>query len=468
MKTLPSITATPEQLPIISANRLGVEVIRGAAGSGKTSTALLRLRSLAYMFEERHERANDPFPVQILVLTFNRTLRGYVSALVSEQLISASKSFLTIETFASWAMPHIGRPAIIDDRPREVKIKQLGSRLTGITPDYTVKEVDYLLGKYLPQDLEQYIEQERTGRGLQPRVDRILRRRLLDEVVYPYNRWLAEQGLVDWNGVAVAMIDARPSTAYEVVIIDETQDFSANQLRAIRGHIADEHAITFVIDTVQRIYARGFTWTETGFDMTGARYHSLKSNHRNSKQIAAFTAGLLRGISVEDDGTLPDLASAQRAGPSPSVLKGFYGNQVDWAIKYIKKHIDLNEKSVAFLKPQGGGYFKELKSRLDAAGMRYEDITREDKWPDNDVNIALSTFHSAKGLEFDYVFILGLGEINTTHGKENEDDQLTVLRRLLAVAVARARDGVTLGYKPGEESALVQFFEPGTFTEIVV
>jgi DNA helicase IV len=81
MKTLPPIRPTAEQLPLISDNRLGIEVIRGAAGSGKTSTAILRLRSLAYMFEEGREREHKVGPVRILVLTFNRTLRGYIAGM---------------------------------------------------------------------------------------------------------------------------------------------------------------------------------------------------------------------------------------------------------------------------------------------------------------------------------------------------------------------------------------------------
>lgn len=56
MKNLPVIQATPEQLALVSRTKLGVEVICGAAGSGKTTTALLRLRSLSYMFHERHIR----------------------------------------------------------------------------------------------------------------------------------------------------------------------------------------------------------------------------------------------------------------------------------------------------------------------------------------------------------------------------------------------------------------------------
>jgi hypothetical protein len=46
------------------------------------------------------------------------------------------------------------------------------------------------------------------------------------------------------------------------------------------------------------------------------------------------------------------------------------------------------------------------------------------------------------------------------------DDQQSVLRRLLAVAVARARKVVVIGYKPGEESRLVDFFKLGTYESI--
>ena len=78
----------------------------------------------------------------------------------------------------------------------------------------------------------------------------------------------------------------------------------------------------------------------------------------------------------------------------------------------------------------------------------------------------MSTFYSAKGLEFDYVFILGLNDVNTPYPNEQLDDEVFVLRRLLAVAVARARKEVIVGYKPGEQSGLIQHFGAGTFDQI--
>ncbi len=464
MKKLPIVRATGEQLPLMSQNRLGVEVICGAAGSGKTSTALLRLRSLAHMYLARHERMGVTDPVKILVLTFNRTLAGYVSALAEDQIVANANLDLEISTFAKWSWEKLQRPDI-SDRPTE-DLAQFAQQFVGLDSNYASSEADYAMGRFLPQDLDNYVAAERTGRGPQPRVDRIVRRRLLDEVVVPYQEHLVRRNVLDWNLLAVSMTKDIDPLGYEIVVVDETQDFSANQLRAIRHHLAPDHTVTFVIDTVQRIYARGFTWAEVGFEVRPERYHRLVTNHRNSAQIASFAAGILSGLNVDGDGALPNLMTAESTGPLPTVIRGRYSQQLAASLRFIQDHVDLTSESVAFLKPRGGGWFEEIRRRLVAAGIGFADITREPEWPEGPENVALCTFHSAKGLEFDYVFILGLSGETTPHGEEDQDDQLWVLRRLLAIAVARARKQVVIGYKPGEESELVRFFAHGTFAQV--
>lgn len=464
MKTLPQITATAEQLPIISQNRFGVEIICGAAGSGKTSTALLRLKSLFYMFATRRQRQSDPGPVRALVLTFNRTLAGYVRSLAEHQISAGINVALEIETFGRWAMSVLDYPDVQDNSAKS-QLRLLAGQLGVLTPDYLVNEVEYLLGRFEPGQLEQYITAERTGRGALPRVGRNLRRRILDEVVEPYQAWLVKEGILDWNGVAIRMASEAHRRAYDVIIVDESQDFSANQLRAIRHHLADEHAITFVIDTVQRIYARGFTWTEAGYQVRPERSHILHTNHRNTHEIARFAAGILDGIGIEGDGALPNLEAAQSHGPIPLVIRGLYRKQAEWAIDYINREVNLERDSVAFLKPKGGMWFREIKNHLRENDIQFVDITREAEWPEGSENVALSTFYSAKGLEFDYVFILGFNDENTPYADMEIDDQVFVLRRLLAVAVARARKAVIVGCKPGEESRLVDYFASGTYRE---
>lgn len=463
MKTLPLVKATPEQLPLISQNRFGVEVICGAAGSGKTSTALLRLRSLCFMFVAHHERKGISDPVKILVLTFNRTLAGYISSLAKHQIDEGLNIRLDIDTFSHWAITSLDRQVVLENIARN-KLTFLASRLSVLTPEYILKEVDYLLGRFEPENLENYITSERTGRGALPRVDKHLRRRILDDVVAPYLQWLNEQGKTDWNGLSIFMGRDIAPIGYDIVIVDESQDFSANQLRAIKYHLAADYTLTFVIDTVQRIYARGFNWVEAGFDVR-SRTHSLSTNYRNTVEIAAFAAGILSGVGVEGDGALPNLNSASAHGPLPHILLGRYSNQAAWVARYIQQHINLEAESVAFLKPQAGQWFDQIRATLIYNNLGFVDITREKEWPEGSENIALSTFHSAKGLEFDYVFILGFNEENTHFVEEEFDDQVLVLRRLLAVAVARARKAVVIGYKPGEESQLTRFFVPGTFSQ---
>lgn len=462
MKTLSQVIATPEQLPLISQNRTGIEVIYGAAGSGKTSTALLRLRSLYYMFIAKRERQNINKPIKILVLTYNRTLSGYIRTLTESQVNINTNLELEIFTFAKWALSKLP-PLTLKPKLAEAKLNELVQNFGALTKEYILKEVSYLLGRFESENLESYITAERTGRGILPRVDRHLRRKILDEIVYPYNNWLIENDYKDWNSLASSMIKEIIPLNYDIVVVDESQDFSANQLRAIRYHLAEDHTITFVMDTAQRIYARGFTWSEAGYDVRPERITRLVTNYRNTVEIATFASGILQGINIENDGALPNLTTASGHGEMPLILRGKYSKQISWAIRYIKQNINLSNESVVFLKPLAGNWFQILQNALEINDLEYVDITRENIWPTGTENIALSTFHSAKGLEFDYVFILGFNQQNTPFTTEEMDDQVVVLRKLLAVGVARARKAVFIGYKPGEQSKLVEYFVPGSY-----
>jgi superfamily I DNA/RNA helicase len=340
------------------------------------------------MFAARRARKGDLAPVRVLVLTYNRTLAGYVRSLAEHQISDDLEVELGIETFGRWAMSALGFPDVANNRAR-AELARLARRLGALSPDYIVKEAEYLLGRFEPEDLEKYITTERTGRGALPRVDRNLRRRILSEVIEPYLAWLERESVLDWNSVAIQMARDVGSIGYDVVIVDESQDFSANQLRAIKQHLAADHAITFVIDTVQRIYARGFTWVEAGYDVRPERVHVLRANHRNTVEIATFAAGILNGIGIEGDGVLPNLEGAMTHGPTPIVLRGRYAEQAAWAIGYIRRHVNLDEDSVAFLKPQGGNWFGQIRTMLRANGIDFADITREADWPEGPVNVAL-------------------------------------------------------------------------------
>ena len=470
MRLLANVTPTSEQLTIVSRNRLGIEIIRGSAGSGKTTTALLRLKSLIAMFRSRKKRLNDGSPIRVLVLTFNRTLSGYMRALAEEQVRLGENVELEVSTFASWAIRALSKDLgitinIIDNSMREYKINSLAKGID-LPERYAPEEVDYLLGRFLPENLGEYSTAVRTGRGRNPRVDRDVRETLLTQVVFPYLTWVKGQNKWDWSDLAIQMAAKRRLEPYDIIIADEAQDFSANELRAIKCHLADEYSFVAVLDTVQRIYSRGYTWKECGFTVRPEQTRRLKVNFRNTLEIAKLAASLVQDLDMDDDGSLPDFTSCERSGKLPYVLVGRFQQQLNWCLDYIKNEVDLEQESVVFLYPQGGGLFNRTKRELESSGLSFVELRKNSEWPRGPENIGISTMHSVKGLEFDHVIAIGLSQDMMEKELDDSDERMHTLRKLLAMAIGRAKQSVVLGSTLGEESRLIKYLEKESYKTI--
>ena len=465
MRLLPSVRPTSEQLTILSDTKPGFALIRGAAGSGKTTTALLRLKQLCGYWTSRRTRLDLTDPVRVLVLTYNRTLEGYIRELAYQQVVSSDALILEVSTFAKWAKGLAGAGHVLDARGMA---SVLGPLIRSITTDvdFMTDEVEYVLGRFEPNRFDEYLTARRDGRGASPRMDRAWREKLLEQVIYPYNEKKTAANQRDWNDVAVAAKDSESSVNYDIVIVDEAQDFSANQVRAILKHLSVNNSVTFVIDAAQRVYPRSFSWKEAGVTNFSS-IHSLKKNYRNTKEIAAFARSITVGLPLEDDGTLPDFSACEDSGDLPTVIAGKYSEQVEYMLDFVTSKVDLKSESVAFLQPKGGQWFDFLQERLTGAGLDWVTLTRRSNWPTGPEQIALSTLHSAKGLEFDHVFIPGLNQQVTPHGSGEGDSQLSALRRLVAMGIGRARRTVMVGYKPDDASTIVGMFGAGTYTSVV-
>ena len=462
MRTLQDVTPSPEQLAILTDAGPGFRLIRGAAGSGKTTAALLRLRQLCNSRSQRRRRLGSADPVRVLVLTFNRTLRGYINQLATEQVESSGELALTIETFGQWAMNLVGSPNIIEDnRHRWIRSLLANIGVTAEDLDYLVGEVEYAQGRFPPDQRDRYLGVTRSGRGRAPPVPRELRRRILAEVIDPYEVRKSKAGMLDWNDIALKAAQV-PSQRYDVAIVDESQDLSANQMRAVLAHLDEDHVTTFIIDAMQRIYPQGFLWRELGIEMRPQMVSTLRRNHRNTAEIVRLASSLVRGLPPDEDGVMPDDEACQESGTPPQVVVGKYSAQIGYMLDHAQLRIADNE-TVAILQPRGGGWLNCTRGKLRQRNIEYCELTRNREWPTGPELLALSTIHSAKGLEFDHVLMPGLSNENTPHGNEDGDGTLDSLRRLIAMGVGRARKTVMLGYKPGERSTVFDIIDPATY-----
>ena len=474
MRVLPSVTPTPEQLKVLADVKPGFRIIRGAAGSGKTTTALLRLKEQIRVRLDRRERLGHETPVRVLVLTFNRTLEGYIAELARNSTPQDDALDLEIKTFGRWARSLVGNVDIVDGDEIVAMLRpHIDSFATKRQHEFFVDEVQYVMGRFEydpvdfdPDDLSGYLTVDREGRGKAPRVAQPTREKLIYGVIPTYMHSKRQRGKIDWSDLTMLAAAATSYKAYDVVIVDEAQDFSANQIRAIQQHLQDPHNTTLVLDAVQRIYPQYFKWREVGISARPEIVHTLKTNYRNTAEIAAFAYPLVEGLPLEDDGTLPDFAACRRSGAKPLVVAGKYSDQLEVMLDRLERVADLERESVVLLQPRGGGWFSEARKVLAERGIPFCELTRQNEWPTGPEVAALCTMHSAKGLEFDHVLLPGLSQRVTPHGTDDGDADLERLRRMLAMAVGRARTSVMVGYKPGEESSLIGLLDPSTFESV--
>jgi DNA helicase IV len=203
MKALTDVKPTSEQLPIISNPQNGVTLIRGAAGSGKTTTALLMLKQLSEFWIRHRERNDDNNPVKILILTYNRTLRGYIAHLAKRQIDAHEKVQLRVTTFGKWAVYLLGNKGIIETNEQKKIIADYANKLSEGNKPFLYDEVDYCIGRFSPENLNDYLKTKRDGRGIAPRMERAMREQLLNDVIIPYNEYKKKKGLHIKGGLSL-------------------------------------------------------------------------------------------------------------------------------------------------------------------------------------------------------------------------------------------------------------------------
>lgn len=127
-----------------------------------------------------------------------------------------------------------------------------------------------------------------------------------------------------------------------------------------------------------------------------------------------------------------------------------YQNAME-TIEYMKKRAREHDTLQSFLK-------EALQQDFTAApGNGGKRQRQEKKGKDTDASeggmIRLMTYHAAKGLEFDVVFLPGVKEGSVPHGRMLTQQELEEERRMFYVAMTRARERLYISYSGEEQDA---------------
>ena len=432
------------QMEVLCLPASGHTVVLGTAGSGKTTLAIHRAAYLANPATDHHGRT--------LLVTFNRCLVAYLEAL------GGSLGLVDVRNYHRFARGYLhsrgkmARNSICETNlmesfcqqaVQEVRVTDLRSPILDRPIEFIVEEFRWLAQNGI-RTVQDYVAADRVGRS-GARVARSDR-----PVVFAvYERYLNIRNSsgrpYDWDDLAQTVLSEFESDfdkrLYSHVIIDEGQDFSPVMIRSLAAAIPEDGSLTFFGDMAQQIYGNKISWRTAGLSVR--RVWEFEDNYRNTKQIAQLAIAIARTDYYQG---VPDLVEPKAPvadGPLP-VMVAF--NSESEEIRFVAKQAETRSQTgtVAVLF-RDRDLERMLQPLLSVPATR---LHRElNRWPSGP-GLYYGTYHSAKGLEFDAVFIPFVSDTRLPHPPDVQafgfEDAAVRDVKLLYVAVTRAKSDLVL------------------------
>ena len=179
-------------------------------------------------------------------------------------------------------------------------------------------------------------------------------------------------------------------------------------LRSLAAAIPDDGSLTFFGDIAQQIYGHRMSWRSAGLD--APRMWKFKENYRNTKQIAQLALALADLPAFSDDPDLVEPTAPTADGPLPSLVELSHESaEQAFAVSRAVKLAETGSVAILFrTRDQEGTIPRDLRDR---ATRLHGDL---DQWPSGP-GLFYGTYHAAKGLEFDTVFLPFLSEERWPH-----------------------------------------------------
>ncbi len=445
-KHLPEITRLidPAQFELITRPQAGFVVVRGSAGSGKTTVALHRIAYLAYDDPEINSS-------RTLFLTLSPGLRNYVSHVLPALGVAGVR----IRTYGEWAAAerrrHFGQlPAARDDTPAWVQRIKLHPALGAAQGEHVRRHPGPASARQALDDWvsvltnRELLEESFAAAGSEPRGSDGLARfcewsvRQNEELFAHLAGDAGELAALDpeddtlllraWqHRVGPLRRGSRP-LRYRHVAIDEVQDFSPLEVQVLLGCLDSGRSLTLAGDAQQQIALHGGfgSWSEflVQLGVPGAEVSTLRVSYRSTREIMRFARTVL-GALAEDDPP-----RVERSGPP---VESFRFGDVGACVAFLADALralarDEPLASVALLTPS------RSQSDLYHRGLAGCELPQLRQVLQQDWSFApgveVTEIEQAVGLEFDYVVLVGVGAADFP--------DTASARRLLHVGATRA------------------------------
>ena len=440
----------------------GPTMVKGGAGTGKSTVALYRVKTLL---------DTDPSSQPKKTLLFTTYTRALITA--SKQLLGQLLNKDQIRQVRVASCDEIAREIVAKFRkvgkmesggtalqvlrtvrqgfeprgPGAFDRRLRAKALMALSDRYLLEEFDWIIDGRGLADLQEYLAAPRPGRG---RSFRSGLREAVWELLLVFKKEMSRRGVERWADLrteALSLVrEGRWSKRFDFVVVDEAQDLTPTAACLMAELAGNAEGLFFAADTKQSLYSRNYTWATAHPRLQfRGRSRTLRRNYRSTFEIdrAAFDV-----VAAEVDEVL-DTSTSVHSGPLPVLTTGVaIEDQARWAARFVRqmsRHLRMKASAGAVLVPN-----HEIAKHV-AAGLCDNDVPAR-FFPGRELDlhadvVKVLTLHSAKGLEFPIVVVCGF-EPGTYPEQAHFEDQDVYLermrneRRLLYVGMSRAMRGL--------------------------
>lgn len=450
----------------------GPTMVRGGAGTGKSTVALYRVKAVL-------ERPGATGAETVLFTTYTNALCAVTRQLLEQMLtpeqfrrvevstcdqiargiVARSRSVGSIEsgvdaTRRMRRLRETFEPPGVDPFQRKVRSRMLAR----LSDRYVLEEIEWIIDGRDLESLDAYLEAPRPGRGLAFNAGL---RETIWELARAFRAAPTERFAAIRTEALQLVRNGESKGNWDYVFVDEAQDLSPTALALMAELCSTPEGLFFAADAKQSIYSRNYSWSSAHPRLQfKGRTAVLKRNYRSTVEIDRAAYAVLDAAT----GTAQEPSSSVHPGPLPILLTGTTPEgEPRWVARFIRQmshHLHLPTSAAAVLVPTGS-IGKEMATALGREGLEARYFAGRDL----DLRAAVVkvvTLHSAKGLEFPIVAVGGLVPGTYPRRADFDDEELYLERlrherRLLYVGLTRAMRGLLLAVPEGcEHEALVE------------